>query len=110
MVYWSIDEKRIRSRSRGQAWGLYGYTMMYRETKEKRYLEQAEKIARYLLPLLAERPVPAWDFNAPGEVGGFLLKHSTGFYRKNSEVDVPLSYADYYFLEALYRLPICRKD
>lgn len=144
--------------SRGQSWGLYGFTMMYRETGEKRYLEQAEKIAEYLLPLLAQRAVPAWDFSAPeemssqvdasagavmaaalielsgltenadlsarcfaqaeatlaefctpeylaakGEVGGFILKHSTGFYLKDSEVDVPLTYADYYFLEALYR-------
>ena len=39
----------------------------------------------------------------PGENGGFLLKHSCGFYLKNSEIDVPLTYADYYFLEALHR-------
>lgn len=144
--------------SRGQSWALYGYTMMYRETGLERYLAQAEKVAEYLLPLLAERPVPVWDFDAPedmvsqddasagavmasafvelstltadeelsrrclaqaeatlkalcgseylaakGEIGGFILKHSTGFYMKGSEVDVPLTYADYYFLEALYR-------
>ena len=40
---------------------------------------------------------------AEGEVYGFLLKHSTGFKLKDSEVDVPLTYADYYFLEALMR-------
>ncbi len=145
--------------SRGQSWGLYGYTMMYRETGEERYLRQAEKIARFLMPLLANRPVPAWDFNAPGEMalqddssaaavmasgfaelgtltkdkaladkclgqaraivaelsspryladpgelGGFILKHGTGHYMKDSEVDVPLTYGDYYFLEALQRL------
>jgi hypothetical protein len=144
--------------SRGQSWSLYGYTMMYRETGEKRYLEQAEKVAEYLFPLLAERPVPVWDFDAPaemsaqadasagavmaaayvelstltekpeladkclaqaeailaglcspeylaeeGEIGGFLLKHSCGFYLKNGEIDLPLTYADYYFLEALHR-------
>ena len=38
-----------------------------------------------------------------GECAGFLLKHSTGNYSKGSEVDVPLSYADYYYLEAVYR-------
>lgn len=151
---WSDDS----AWSRGQSWGLYGFTMMYRETGEERYLEQAEKIAEFLLPLLAERPVPAWDFNAPepeslqadasagavmasafielstltkdadlakrclsqaeatllelaspeylaekGELFGFILKHSTGHYTKGSEVDAPLTYADYYFLEALYR-------
>jgi len=36
--------------------------------------------------------------------GGFLLKHSVGSLPHNSEVDVPLSYADYYYLEALTRL------
>src|SRR3546814_6794721 len=29
--------------ARGQAWGLYGYTMMYRETQKPQYLEEAEK-------------------------------------------------------------------
>ena len=141
--------------ARGQAWGLYGYTMMYRETGLEEFLEQAERIAAFLLPRLKDRPVPAWDFDAPeesvgqadasagavmasaflelgrltgkrayrrqavailrelaspeylcleGECAGFLLKHSTGHYARGSEVDVPLTYADYYFLEALWRL------
>ena len=41
------------------------------------------------------------------EVGtncNFILKHSTGSLPENSEVDVPLSYADYYYVEALMRL------
>ena len=143
--------------SRGQSWGLYGYTMMYDETGYERYLNHAEKIASYLLIRLKDRPIPAWDFDADqesieqtdasaaavmasafirlstltkdenksecylsqaeaimralmkpgflacsGENGGFLLKRSTGFYRNNREVNVPLTYADYYFLEALY--------
>ncbi|MBQ8126068.1 MAG: glucuronyl hydrolase, partial [Kiritimatiellae bacterium] len=41
---------------------------------------------------------------APGEVGGFLLKHSTGNAPAGHEIDVPLAYADYYYLEALTRL------
>jgi rhamnogalacturonyl hydrolase YesR len=144
--------------SRGQSWGLYGYTMMYRETGEKAYLEQAEKIADYLLTRLESDPVPNWDFDAPAEMAqkdasagavmaagyaelctfvadkekarryqtmaedivralasgqyfakvgencNFLLMHSTGAYLRGSEVDVPLTYADYYFLEAIYRL------
>ena len=40
----------------------------------------------------------------PETNGGFILKHSVGNYNKNSEVDVPLSYADYYYVEALLRL------
>ena len=140
--------------ARGQAWGLYGFTMMFRETGEEDFLRQAEGIASFLMPKLSGRPVPAWDFDAPkesigqddasaaaimasaflelghltgkkeyvnqaktilkalgkskylctpGECGGFILKHSTGNYPKNGEVDVPLTYADYYYMEALYR-------
>ncbi|WP_020599260.1 glycoside hydrolase family 88 protein [Spirosoma panaciterrae] len=139
--------------SRGQAWGLYGYTMCYRETKDPQFLKQAEAIARYMLnhPHMPADLVPYYDFDAPGipseprdvsaaaimasalyelstyvpkgsyrvkadqiiaglatgyrsPIGqnhGFLLAHSTG--SKTSEIDVPLVYADYYFLEALLR-------
>ncbi|NML22202.1 hypothetical protein HHL16_15065 [Pseudoflavitalea sp. G-6-1-2] len=142
--------------SRGQAWGLYGYAMCYRFTRDKKYLEQAEHIAKYILdhPRLPKDKVPYYDFDAPGipneprdasaagviasglyelsnysknaatytaaantilasltnsyrapigEAKGFLLLHSTGSKPGNSEVDVPLNYADYYYLEALIR-------
>lgn len=39
----------------------------------------------------------------PGENGRFILKHSTGSLPHNNEIDVPLNYADYYYLEALKR-------
>ena len=152
--------------ARGQAWALYGYTMMAREAalagdraESGRYLSQAGHIARYLLGRLPEDGIPYWDFDAPdipdalrdasagaimasafaelsertadkalsrqarkmaltqvrtlasdtylareGTNGGFLLKHSVGNMNGPSEVDVPLTYADYYFLEALLRL------
>ena len=145
--------------ARGQSWGLYGYTMMYRETKDKKYLEQAQKIAEFILnnPHLPADKVPYWDYDAPnipnakrdassaaimasslielskysnaslskkylntasvilhslsspayraayGENGGFILKHSVGNMNANADVDVPLPYADYYYLEALLR-------
>ena len=144
--------------ARGQAWALYGYTMMYRETGRKTYLDAAENIADMILNHLPEDGIPYWDFDAPdipdalrdasagaimasafielstltdesvksgkyletartqlmtfcsdeylakpGENGGFLLKHCVGNLPENSEIDVPLSYADYYFLEALVR-------
>jgi hypothetical protein len=38
-----------------------------------------------------------------GENKGFILMHSTGSRPSKSEVDVPLTYADYYYLEALLR-------
>jgi rhamnogalacturonyl hydrolase YesR len=142
--------------SRGQSWGLYGYTMCYRFTKDKKYLEHAERIAAFMLdhPNMPGDLVPYWDFNAPdipreekdasaaailasglyelslysaqgktykvtadkilasltksyrspiGESKGFILIHSTGSRPSNSDVNVPLSYADYYYLEALLR-------
>src|SRR5690606_36823554 len=53
--------------SRGQAWGLYGYTYLYRETKNKRYLEQAQHIADYLIdhPHMPDDYIPYWDYNSP---------------------------------------------
>jgi unsaturated chondroitin disaccharide hydrolase len=145
--------------ARGQAWGLYGYTMMFRETKNPAYLERARKIAAFIIkhPGLPEDKVPYWDFDAtdipsaprdasaaavmasalielsgyvekpegreyfqlarqqllslsspayramPGENGHFILMHCVGHLPKSSEVDVPLNYADYYFLEGLLR-------
>jgi len=142
--------------SRGQAWGLHGYTMCYRETHDSKYLLQAEKISAFMLnhPNLPKDLIPYWDFNAPnipneprdasaaavmasafyelslysakgkyfrdiadkiiknltanyrsavGENKGFILIHSTGSKPSNSEVDLPLNYADYYYLEALLR-------
>ena len=144
--------------ARGQAWALYGYTMMFRETGKAAFLEQAEKVARMLLPRLPYDGIPYWDFDdpeipftykdasagaimcsafielgtltpdkalakackamaekqirtlaspeylaSPGTNGGFLLKHSVGNLPGDAEIDVPLPYADYYFLEALCR-------
>jgi unsaturated chondroitin disaccharide hydrolase len=145
--------------SRGQSWGLYGYTMMYRETKLDRYLKQAEHIADFLInnPNMPEDKILYWDFSAPGipdatrdasaaaimasalielsgyvdpekgkiylnvaetqirtlasplytakpgTNGNFVLMHSVGSIPANSEVDVPLTYADYYFIEAMMR-------
>lgn len=163
--------------ARGQAWALYGYTMMARETGRAEFLKAAENIGRMLISKLPEDGIPYWDFNAPGteeamdstaagatlngaaylekplrdasagaimasafaelstltddrndsaeyletalrqittlaseeylaqpgENGFFLLKHSVGNIPADGEIDVALSYADYYFLEALVR-------
>jgi hypothetical protein len=40
---------------------------------------------------------------ATGTNGGFILQHSVGNMPQHSEADVPLTYADYYFLEAMKR-------
>jgi hypothetical protein len=145
--------------ARGQAWGLYGFVVMYRETKDKMYLDQANKIAQFILkhPNLPADKIPYWDFNAPnipnalrdasagsitasallelstyvdetnskfyfsnaetmiktlsspnykakaGTNGGFIIMHGVGHIPAGTEVDVPLTYADYYYIEALKR-------
>ncbi len=142
--------------ARGQAWGLYGYVVCYRYTKDEKYLKQAEKIAEFITEY-KDTPIdgiPYWDYNASnipneprdvsaaaitvsalieldgfsdnkykpaidkimtslasdeytaklGENKHFILKHSVGSIPHNSEIDVPLNYADYYYLEALLRL------
>ena len=51
--------------ARGQAWGIYGFTMVYRETKDKRFLKTAQGMADYFMnhPNLPADKVPYWDFN-----------------------------------------------
>ena len=63
--------------------------------KKEKYVKGAKEILRSL-----SSPVYRAKL---GENGNFILKHSTGAIPQNSEIDVPLTYADYYFLEALYR-------
>jgi len=51
--------------SRGQAWGVYGFTSVYKWTKEKVFLHTARKMADYFLSHLESDGVPLWDFEAP---------------------------------------------
>ena len=146
--------------ARGQTWGLYGYTFMYRDTKDTAYLNQAKNIADYIMnnPKIPEDKIPYWDYDDPKpdpakDVSAaalaasalldlsqlvedeklstsylnyatdvlrtlssktyfnelednhhFLLAHATGNYPRGTEIDKPLSYADYYYLEGLLKL------
>ena len=153
--------------SRGQAWAVYGYTLMYRETKDPVYLDAAQKFADYFIRHLPDDLVPLWDFNAGqkgfkpdgdsyaaiyhekvkdasaasvvcsalfelgnfsenniyteiaikmlkslsspayraslGQNANFIIMHCTGSLPHHTEIDAPLVYADYYYLEALNR-------
>lgn len=142
--------------ARGQAWGLYGYTMCYRYTHKPEYLAQAQNIYNFIFthPNLPKDLIPYWDYDAlnipnvprdasaaaitasalyeldaylpelhcsevadkimtnlssadyraeVGTNGNFILMHSVGALPMGAEIDVPLNYADYYFLEALKR-------
>jgi unsaturated chondroitin disaccharide hydrolase len=51
--------------ARGQAWAIYGFTMTYRFTKDRRFLETAQRAADYFIQRLPSDNVPYWDFQAP---------------------------------------------
>ena len=51
--------------ARGQAWTIYGYTVVYRETKDPKYLDFAQKVTDVYLDRLPEDKVPYWDFDDP---------------------------------------------
>jgi unsaturated chondroitin disaccharide hydrolase len=50
---------------RGQSWAIYGFTMVYRETKDQRFLDFAQKVTDVYLKKLPADGIPFWDFNAP---------------------------------------------
>lgn len=144
--------------SRGQAWAIYGFTVCFRETGNRKYLDQALKTFDRMKKHKAMPAdyIPYWDMDAPkipdeprdassaaciasalyeistmdvenpafykayadsimlslaspayraalGTNGNFILMHSVGSIPHHSEIDVPLNYADYYFIEALKR-------
>ena len=51
--------------ARGQAWGVYGYTVAYRETGDHRYLDFVQQVADAFLKDLPEDGIPYWDYNDP---------------------------------------------
>lgn len=51
--------------ARGQAWAIYGYTLCYRETGDKKFLDFAQKVADVYLKILPEDGIPYWDFDDP---------------------------------------------
>ncbi len=51
--------------ARGQAWAVYGYTMVFRETQDRRFLDFACKVTDAYLRRLPDDYVPYWDFDDP---------------------------------------------
>jgi unsaturated chondroitin disaccharide hydrolase len=51
--------------SRGQAWGIYAFTMAYRETGNAQFLATAKKMSDYFIARLPADKIPYWDFNDP---------------------------------------------
>jgi unsaturated chondroitin disaccharide hydrolase len=51
--------------ARGQSWAIYGFTMVYRETKDPVFLDFAQKVTDVYLERLPADLIPYWDFSAP---------------------------------------------
>ncbi len=51
--------------ARGQAWAIYGFTMVYRETNDPRFLDFAQQVTDVYLARLPEDRIPYWDFDVP---------------------------------------------
>ncbi|MEV5876283.1 glycoside hydrolase family 88 protein [Streptomyces sp. NPDC052101] len=51
--------------SRGQAWGIYGFTTMYRRTADQQFLSTARRLADFAVEALSPDHVPVWDYRAP---------------------------------------------
>ena len=51
--------------ARGQAWAIYGYTVVYRETQDPKYLDFVQKVADVYLKRLPDDYIPYWDFDDP---------------------------------------------
>jgi len=51
--------------ARGQAWAIYGFTVVYRETKDEKYLDFVQRVADAYLARLPEDGIPYWDFDDP---------------------------------------------
>lgn len=51
--------------ARGQGWAIYGYTMVYRETRDPKFLDFAHKVAGVYLNRLPKDLIPYWDFDCP---------------------------------------------
>lgn len=97
--YWDFNDPKIpdtyRDASAGAVMASAYIALDAVADNGKDYLSIAEKQLRTLASdeYLAK----------PGEIGGFILKHSVGNLPEGAEIDVPLTYADYYFVEALMR-------
>lgn len=51
--------------ARGQSWAIYGFTVVYRETRDPKYLDFVQKVADVYLKSLPDDYVPYWDFSDP---------------------------------------------
>jgi hypothetical protein len=99
--YWDFDDTKIPNVCRDASAGavissaLIELSQYVSKDDARKYLN----VAKVQLQALSSPVYLAQDASNRN----FLLKHSVGSMPDNMEVDVPLPYADYYYLEALIR-------
>ena len=96
--YWDFDAPNIPDEPRDVSTAAIlasAFYEMFTCTGNDLYKQKADRMIESLSSPAYRAPV--------GENGGFLLMHSVGSIPHGSNIDVPLNYADYYFLEALIR-------
>ncbi|HWW41338.1 MAG TPA: hypothetical protein VNZ46_18600, partial [Pedobacter sp.] len=95
--YWDYNDPKIPNVSRDASAAAITASALYeldKYSKGQGYRKAADQIIFSLNQNYTSKP---------GTNKGFILEHNTGHRPANSEVDVPINYADYYYLEALLR-------
>lgn len=143
--------------SRGAAWAIYGLSLLFKYTKDDKYLQAAKNVSHFFIANLPEDYVPHWDFRLPDHITKYrdssagaiaasglllladqvsstesaiyrnagtrilkslyenygawdnhneegLILSGTSHYPEGKNIDVPLIYGDYYFVEGLAKL------
>lgn len=96
--YWDYDDPKIPNTLKDASAAACGMLEFYNLLDEKADKDKYFDAAVRLIQILST------DAYLSREINQAILMHSVGHMPKNSEIDVPIIYADYYFIEALLRL------
>ena len=97
--YWDFNAPNIPNEPYDASAAAIIVSALYELSAYSKNANEYKEVANRLLDTLSSS-----DFLANvGENEGFLLKHSTGHLPGESEIDAPLVYADYYYLESIIK-------
>ncbi|WP_316796523.1 glycoside hydrolase family 88 protein [Pedobacter agri] len=96
--YWDYNDPNIPNVSRDASAAAITASALYELAKYSKNAKKYKAAADKILYSLSTKYTSKLGANY-----GFILEHSTGHRPAKSEIDVPINYADYYYLEALLR-------